>query len=80
MGPLQPIERQNRLLLIDSLRGLALLGILIANIPFSNNEHASASGHVTGLHDSDKALSFLFHLLIEKKFITIFSILFGFGF
>ena len=80
MGPLQPIERQNRLQLIDSLRGLALFGILIANIPFSSNEHVSASGNAAGMQVSDKVLSFLVHLLIEKKFITIFSMLFGFGF
>ena len=77
MGRLQPIERQNRLQLIDSLRGLALLGILIANIPFSSNEQASVAA---GLPGSDNVLSFLVHLLVDKKFITIFSMLFGFGF
>ncbi len=78
MELLQPIEKQNRLQVIDSLRGLALLGILIANIPFVDNvsRHADAAGQP----GSDKALNFLFHLLIEKKFITIFSMLFGFGF
>ena len=34
MDTLQPIEKQHRLQVVDSLRGLALLGILIANIPF----------------------------------------------
>jgi len=80
MGPLQPIEKQNRLPVIDSLRGLALLGILVANIPFANYEHVSASRDVSDFQGSDNVLSFLFHLLIEKKFITIFSMLFGFGF
>ncbi|HZI52617.1 MAG TPA: hypothetical protein VFD56_02890, partial [Chitinophagaceae bacterium] len=80
MGPFQPIEKQHRLQVIDSLRGLALLGILIANIPFANYEHVSASRDVAGFLESDNVLEFLFHLLIEKKFITIFSILFGFGF
>lgn len=78
MDLLQPIEKQNRLQVIDSLRGLALLGILIANIPFVDNvsRHTDAAGQP----GSDKVLNFLFHLLIEKKFITIFSMLFGFGF
>jgi uncharacterized protein len=65
-----PVKKEERLLVVDSLRGLALLGILLANIPF-----AEGLGH--GL---DNALKVLTHLFIDKKFITIFSILFGFGF
>ena len=79
MDIFQPIEKQNRLPVIDSLRGLALLGILIANIPFVDN--VSGHGGCRGSPEApDKVLNFLFHLLIEKKFITIFSMLFGFGF
>lgn len=58
---------------MDALRGLALLGILLANIPYADNKTAV-------FPQIESILSFLFHLLIEKKFITIFSILFGFGF
>lgn len=57
---------QNRLPVVDALRGLALFGILIANIPVSP-------------HD-ENILSLAVQLFIDKKFITIFSILFGFGF
>jgi uncharacterized protein len=60
----------NRIEVIDSLRGFALLGVLIANIPFVNE----------GVSKMDATLSFLFNLLIDRKFVTIFSILFGFGF
>ncbi len=77
---LQPIEKQNRLQVIDSLRGLALLGILIANIPYLDQVNDSGNGNVAGVPEPGKVLNFLFHLLIEKKFITIFSMLFGFGF
>ena len=80
MAILQPIEKQNRLQVIDSLRGLALLGILIANIPYVDQVNVSGNGNVAGAPEPDKVLNFLFHLLIEKKFITIFSMLFGFGF
>ena len=70
MRQLQPIEKQERIEMVDALRGLALLGILLANSPYTENFSSAA----------DTTLSFLFHLLIEKKFITIFSMLFGFGF
>lgn len=59
---------QNRFPIIDAFRGFALFGVLIANVPFTNEG---------GL---DEILVFLFHLLIDTKFITIFSILFGLGF
>ncbi len=72
---LQPLENKKRFESVDALRGLALFGILLANVPFAENVHANT---VTGQFDT--TLSFLFHLLIEKKVITIFSILFGFGF
>jgi len=72
---LQPLGNKKRFESVDALRGLALLGILLANVPFAENVRINT---VTGRFDT--TLSFLFHLLIEKKFITIFSILFGFGF
>src|SRR5262245_47554023 len=68
-----PVEKQNRVELVDALRGLALLGILLANVPYI----IATTGPFI---KSDNILQFLFHLLIEKKFITIFSMLFGFGF
>jgi len=82
MNSFLPLEKPNRLLVVDALRGLALFGILLANIPFSE---ASSSIYqlrnmVLGSPGTDKILGFAVHLLIDKKFITIFSILFGFGF
>jgi uncharacterized protein len=68
---LKPLENKKRIEAVDALRGFALLGILIANIPFA--EVSSSAGN------SNAILNFLFHLLIDKKFISIFSILFGFG-
>ena len=68
---LKPLENKKRIEAVDALRGFALLGILIANIPFA--EVSSSTGNINAI------LNFLFHLLIDKKFISIFSILFGFG-
>jgi len=70
MDLLKPVEKQNRIEVVDALRGLALLGILLANVPYAENTYPG----------SDRTLNFLFHILIDKKFTTIFSILFGFGF
>lgn len=75
MEILQPLENKKRFESVDALRGLALFGILLANVPFAEN-----AGSNRPMAQFDTTLSFLFHLLIEKKFITIFSILFGFGF
>ena len=69
---LQPISKGARIDAVDALRGFALLGVLIANIPVAGPDA------ITGQWDS--ILTFLSHLLIDKKFITAFSILFGFGF
>lgn len=69
---LQPISKSARIEAVDALRGFALLGVLIANIPVAGPDT------ITGAWDS--TLTFLSHLLIDKKFITAFSILFGFGF
>ncbi|CAN5597250.1 DUF418 domain-containing protein [soil metagenome] len=71
-----------RLAVVDSLRGFALLGILIANIPFApdTTEIYQARDWSIGSANISLVLDALFHLLIDKKFITIFGILFGFGF
>ena len=69
---LLPVSQQARIEVVDSLRGFALLGVLIANIPYANADSSP--------HQWDSILTFLTHFSIDRKFITIFSILFGFGF
>lgn len=69
---LQPISKNARIEAVDALRGFALLGVLIANIPVAGPDI------ITGQWDT--TITFLSHLFIDKKFITAFSILFGFGF
>lgn len=63
---------KSRIEVVDALRGFALLGVLFANVPFGGEPPIESV--------FDGTLSFLSDLLISKKFITIFSILFGFGF
>ncbi len=69
---MKPITSNSRIESVDALRGFALLGVLIANIPIASSEVISGN--------LDSVSQFLTYLLIDKKFITIFSILFGFGF
>ncbi len=82
MESFQPACRQDRLSVVDTLRGLALFAILMANIPFAENADAvyTARNFVIGTPGTDKLLVGIFHMLIDKKFVAIFSILFGFGF
>lgn len=76
-----PIVPSERIVSLDVLRGVAVLGILIMNIQsFSMIEAAylnpSAYGDLTGLN---KWTSILSHIFADQKFMTIFSILFGAG-
>lgn len=72
----------NRINSIDVIRGFALFGILFANIPFANNAHSlyQRGSVILGTPQSDNILHIIYQMLIERKFVTIFSILFGFGF
>lgn len=68
----QPTNNSNRIEVVDALRGFALLGVLFANIPFGGDPP------IVSVYD--ETIHFLYNFLISKKFITIFSMLFGFGF
>lgn len=68
----KPLVNGSRIESVDALRGFALFGVLIANIPFADENFIVGNW--------DKAMVFLYHFLVDKKFITIFSMLFGFGF
>jgi len=68
----KPTNSSNRIEVVDALRGFALLGVLFANIPFGGNPPIETA--------YDETIHFLYNFLISKKFITIFSMLFGFGF
>ncbi len=68
----KPTNSSNRIEVVDALRGFALLGVLYANIPIGGNPPIVSA--------YDEIIHFLFNFLISKKFITIFSMLFGFGF
>ena len=77
-----PVSERERFLILDVLRGLALAGIALANYPefalwtFLSNEEQTAMA-TAGV---DKVVRFLQYMLVDGKFYTIFSVLFGLGF
>ena len=71
-----------RIELLDALRGFALFGILLANMlywsgwifmPESERAALAGAGQVNAQH-------FFHHFLVDGKFYTLFSLLFGMGF
>ena len=77
-----PASAQERAQWLDALRGFALFGILLANIlPFSGYVFR---GLLPPVHYAwaalDPMLEFLEHALVEGKFYSLFSFLFGLGF
>lgn len=77
---IKPVAAAEREIFMDVLRGIAILGIFIANLNgfswyFPDPEN-------TGpwlLPEQDKTMAFLHHMFIEGKFYSIFSLLFGWG-
>ncbi|HEY3927981.1 MAG TPA: DUF418 domain-containing protein [Candidatus Koribacter sp.] len=76
-----PVSLSERILFIDVLRGMALFGILAANIRafFAPIE---AYGYIQVLYPgrADVIAQWFVDAFIQVKFITIFSFLFGMGF
>lgn len=77
-----PVEGRQRYLILDVLRGFALLGICLANFPefslysFLNDEAAAAMSTAS----ADSVYKYLLYVFVDGKFYTIFSLLFGVGF
>ncbi len=67
---------------LDALRGVALLGILLANMTvFSGWVFLSPDQQAAIAGSTQTAVAeFLFYLLLDGKFYTVFSLLFGIGF
>lgn len=77
-----PIHTSERFVILDALRGFAILGIASANFPeFSlysflpppDTAHLPAS-------QADRWIRYLLYAMVDGKFYTLFSLLFGLGF
>ena len=77
-----PVKPSERYVILDALRGFALIGIILANYPeFSlytfQSAETAASMPSAGI---DRVVRFLQYFLVDGKFYTLFSLLFGIGF
>lgn len=77
-----PTPGQERYEVLDVLRGFALFGIITANMILYSLYDRLPESAIMGMstYRIDKVLDFVELTLIEGKFYTIFSILFGIGF
>lgn len=82
IGHAMPVKSSERYAILDILRGLALLGIALANFPeFSLYSFlASHTAETMPTAPLDKAVNYLQYVFVNGKFYTIFSLLFGIGF
>ncbi|MFO0880370.1 MAG: DUF418 domain-containing protein [Gemmataceae bacterium] len=77
-----PIHRSDRLLNLDFVRGIALLGILLVNIGVMFGPLASITSpatHHSGESALDRAATLFVQTFCQAKFISIFSMLFAYG-
>lgn len=77
-----PVAGEDRFVAIDALRGFALFGILLANLPYwggfpfaSAEQQKALMGGV-----SPSAFGIFFNGILDGKFYTLFSLMFGLGF
>ncbi|WP_108784804.1 DUF418 domain-containing protein, partial [Xanthomonas fragariae] len=78
---LLPIATTERIFVLDVLRGFALLGILLMNIEaFVGPLDLASTGVEPHWHGADRIADALVYVLVQGKFHTLFSLLFGMGF
>jgi uncharacterized protein len=76
-----PVAADERIEAMDVLRGFALLGILLMNIEaFVGPLFAAITGLDPSLDGADRVADALIYILVQGKFYTLFSLLFGMGF
>lgn len=80
MDKISPVKK--RLKALDALRGFALLGVCLANYKELTLYAFYDVGHTVNMEVSaaDNIANFLLYFLVDGKFYTIFSVLFGIGF
>lgn len=81
MNAAAPVVQTDRIAALDTLRGFALLGILVLNIqafsmPGAAYLNPTAYGDLTG---ANLLVWIVSHVFFDQKFMTLFSLLFGAG-
>lgn len=73
-----PVSQRERIVTIDVIRGFALIGIFLVNMPtFHSPVYLDIFPEYNGV---DYWLQILLQMFVQTKFYTIFSFLFGLGF
>src|SRR5687768_1553681 len=76
-----PVTGAERLFTLDLIRGVALLGILVMNMPgFATSFYSGMSGTDQWVHWWDEWTAVFRNTLFSGKFNSMFSLLFGIGF
>ncbi len=75
-----PIEQKERAIIVDTLRGFALVGVLIANFTSFTDQQVPSDILKSISSPLDLTLMHINTVFFEWKFMTLFSILFGYGF
>jgi uncharacterized protein len=75
-----PIQQKERVVIVDVLRGFALFGVLIGNFNGMLTNHVPSAIISSISTPFDHFLDDLHSIFIQNKFMTLFSILFGYGF
>lgn len=79
---INPVQSKERYIILDALRGVALLGICLANLPEFSLYTFLKSDVIVSMPTAgvDKIIRYLQYILVDGKFYTLFSLLFGIGF
>lgn len=79
---LTPTKAINRIHFLDALRGIAIFFIFTANIPYLSGFFffKEANPYAWAVFPFDEGFEMILHTLVDGKFYTIFSLLFGIGF
>ncbi len=76
----QPTQASERIDVIDILRGFAIFGILLVNMPFFAQPIYQEILHISPwTNPIDRAADWFISFFAEAKFFTLFSMLFGLG-
>ncbi len=78
---LSPTNREERIALLDVLRGFAIFGILFFNMSFFSAPLVlQQAGLEWGSGTADRVMEVLIRFFVQGKFYSLFSFLFGLGF
>ncbi len=77
-----PTRSEDRILLLDVLRGFALFGILFVNMTWFTGYAVIGADEraALGTQGIDSVTAFLIHVFVDSKFWSLFALLFGVGF